>query len=53
MGVWIEISSMPAILINWSVTPYVGVWIEIFQSDGYIIPSMDVTPYVGVWIEIS
>ncbi len=34
-----------------AVTPYVGVWIEIFC--GRDSPGADgVTPYVGVWIEI-
>ena len=32
------------------VTPFVGVWIETFASDGTIQPSV-VTPFVGVWIE--
>ena len=33
------------------VTPYVGVWIEIY-SPTYVYYVMIVTPYVGVWIEI-
>ncbi len=33
------------------VTPYVGVWIEIFWFITILILSI-VTPYVGVWIEI-
>ena len=53
MGVWIEIS----FLIEYSilpkrVTPYVGVWIEIFGVR-LGVGSGIVTPYVGVWIEIE
>ena len=33
------------------VTPYVGVWIEIYWIISSVF-SMAVTPYVGVWIEI-
>ncbi len=33
------------------VTPYVGVWIEIFCAEEIEV-SKYVTPYVGVWIEI-
>ena len=33
------------------VTPYVGVWIEIFYAGLHTI-NHKVTPYVGVWIEI-
>ena len=33
------------------VTPYVGVWIEIINSEA-TTPEPTVTPYVGVWIEI-
>ena len=35
-----------------TVTPLVGVWIEIIK-DGTIDPAEIVTPLVGVWIEIS
>ena len=34
-----------------TVTPLVGVWIEIIK-DGTIDPAEIVTPLVGVWIEI-
>ena len=34
------------------VTPYVGVWIEIFKKR-HFEDFKFVTPYVGVWIEIS
>ena len=34
-----------------SVTPYVGVWIEILKLL-LAIGGFAVTPYVGVWIEI-
>ena len=34
------------------VTPYVGVWIEIFDKVHNSI-KYTVTPYVGVWIEID
>ena len=33
------------------VTPYAGVWIEIFVSGDFIYTKI-VTPYAGVWIEI-
>ena len=37
----------------WSVvTPYVGVWIEIYDISE-LKSQFPVTPYVGVWIEIS
>ena len=34
-----------------SVTPFVGVWIEIGKVDG-AFEEDGVTPFVGVWIEI-
>ena len=34
------------------VTPFVGVWIEIYHVDGTTF-SKSVTPFVGVWIEIT
>ncbi len=34
------------------VTPYVGVWIEMFISIHQSV-ARGVTPYVGVWIEIA
>ena len=34
------------------VTPFVGVWIEIFQRFYRLIVIL-VTPFVGVWIEIE
>ena len=33
------------------VTPYVGVWIEIYLKEE-IEEAQEVTPYVGVWIEM-
>ena len=33
------------------VTPYAGVWIEIFSVES-ISDVSSVTPYAGVWIEI-
>ena len=33
------------------VTPFVGVWIEIYQTKQPKL-NADVTPFVGVWIEI-
>ncbi len=33
------------------VTPFVGVWIEIYW-DGHCLITNFVTPFVGVWIEI-
>ena len=39
------------LLVNIAVTPFVGVWIEIFLSD--VMPYQEhVTPFVGVWIEM-
>ena len=39
------------VLCNIAVTPFVGVWIEMFKWNN--VPStIDVTPFVGVWIEI-
>ena len=37
---------------NYGVTPYAGVWIEIFIVNAYS-QHFYVTPYAGVWIEIS
>ena len=34
------------------VTPFVGVWIEIYEEFIYELRE-EVTPFVGVWIEIS
>ena len=69
MGVWIEI-----LLSNYNaslktVTPFVGVWIEITHTHTHVTPFVGVwieighasgrivrllvTPFVGVWIEIS
>ena len=39
------------LLVNIAVTPFVGVWIEIFMTSGSSGSSV-VTPFVGVWIEI-
>ena len=39
------------LLVNIAVTPFVGVWIEIFS----VVDATSVvlvTPFVGVWIEI-
>ena len=36
---------------TFTVTPYVGVWIEIL-TPATNFPISPVTPYVGVWIEI-
>ncbi len=52
MGVWIEIwstSSSPWLI---SVTPLVGVWIEMLGGTSYYTKAGEVTPLVGVWIEI-
>ena len=37
---------------TYSVTPFVGVWIEILLLSFYHCP-LHVTPFVGVWIEIQ
>ena len=34
------------------VTPFVGVWIEIF-TEVKLLSATAVTPFVGVWIEIE
>ena len=34
------------------VTPFAGVWIEMFVARGYDRDN-NVTPFAGVWIEIS
>ena len=39
------------LLVNIAVTPFVGVWIEIFWKRKIKFLSA-VTPFVGVWIEI-
>ena len=40
------------LLVNIAVTPFVGVWIEIFRYSKNVV-QVSVTPFVGVWIEIS
>ena len=35
-----------------SVTPFAGVWIEIYRKS-VSIPQTAVTPFAGVWIEIE
>ena len=37
---------------NFVVTPYAGVWIEIYVALAYAFKLL-VTPYAGVWIEIG
>ena len=39
------------LLVNIAVTPFVGVWIEIYLLLSITLCSF-VTPFVGVWIEI-
>ena len=39
------------LLVNIAVTPFVGVWIEIYHLISRITGNF-VTPFVGVWIEI-
>ena len=52
MGVWIEISSRrPSAIPSCSVTPFMGVWIEIFHLPEVTLFQL-VTPFMGVWIEI-
>ena len=38
--------------LRFKVTPYAGVWIEIFVSGDFIYTKI-VTPYAGVWIEMT
>ena len=40
------------VLCNIAVTPFVGVWIEMY-ADIADWDMFNVTPFVGVWIEIS
>ena len=40
------------LILQLHVTPFVGVWIEIYQTKQPKL-SADVTPFVGVWIEIE
>ena len=39
-------------MIRYTVTPYVGVWIET-PAKPTVIEITSVTPYVGVWIETN
>ena len=39
------------LLVNIAVTPFVGVWIEIYNQSGHYY-GVTVAPFVGVWIEI-
>ena len=52
MGVWIEIWLSKSIDAVHSVTPLVGVWIEILINFFGNPLKILVTPLVGVWIEI-
>mgnify|MGYP000083849936 CR=1 FL=1 len=38
--------------VVYSVTPFTGVWIEIFLASEHARVSLRVTPFTGVWIEI-
>ena len=42
---------MGRLLVSFAVTPYGGVWIEMYPN-GDVCPAAHVTPYGGVWIEI-
>ena len=43
---------MGRLLVSFAVTPYGGVWIEIYlQCTDLVL--LRVTPYGGVWIEIT
>ena len=53
MGVWIEIGRSGNNPIALSVTPCVGVWIEIEGEAEGNRRGYQVTPCVGVWIEIT
>ena len=50
---WIEIQFSVFLKLLYLVTPYAGVWIEIFLPPYKITRRVYVTPYAGVWIEIS
>ena len=49
---WIEITTRISFFTVSVVTPYAGVWIEIYASDMRPHPQ-NVTPYAGVWIEMK
>ena len=50
VGVWIETSNDPTVVLFVGVTPHVGVWIET-RNNLCIFVIISVTPHVGVWIE--
>ena len=49
---WIEIANFSKNSVPANVTPYAGVWIEIFFNISFTALS-NVTPYAGVWIEMA
>ena len=49
---WIEIADKEPCTSDKAVTPYAGVWIEMFLAPLQVLHIM-VTPYAGVWIEID
>ena len=53
MGVWIEMRISSYNCISDLVTPFVGVWIEMYVDFARNTVELTVTPFVGVWIEIS
>ena len=52
MGVWIEIPLQLVQGYSFTVTPFMGVWIEIVIHVLPSVGSVAVTPFMGVWIEI-
>ena len=52
MGVWIEMVESATVFFSHSVTPRMGVWIEIFVATKLPKQAAPVTPRMGVWIEI-
>ena len=49
---WIEIKRDQSITQLDIVTPFTGVWIEIFSASLWSSSATGVTPFTGVWIEI-
>ena len=52
-GAWIEIGSLPAVLLpSQQVAPFAGAWIEISMT-GSVSRKPYVAPFAGAWIEIT
>ena len=51
MGAWIETYRSAYRDAVGLVAPYVGAWIETFETNEILIGLLRVAPYVGAWIE--